>query len=361
VVATPAQEGRKGENYAFLVACSGYRNGLPELPFSVLETAEFRDLLLRSGFPRGNVKFLADSEQPRLLPEKAKIEKELDILLDANRIGPDDTVVVILNGHGVHFHGEKISYYCPLDARVNERETLLPLEGEGGLFEKLRQCKAGRKLLLVNACRNDPALERSLAARKVQIDTETPAEVPEGIAALFSCRPNQKSFYYDPERKESRGRKRSLFFHHLIEAWKGTYATGDKVTLEDVFREVRRRTAADADELYEQKQFPDPRREYQGEWIIRSDARVARTLDPDRAWMTGLPPEGTALELPGHTSKICSMQFVNNDRWLVVCTRGDGGTHTTPEDQNTIRPELVLWDLAGKKVLRRWTIHAGVC
>jgi hypothetical protein len=38
-------------------------------------------------------------------------------------------------------------------------------------------------------------------------------QVPEGVAALYSCKSGQKS-YYDPADSKSKGRERSRFFHH---------------------------------------------------------------------------------------------------------------------------------------------------
>ena len=63
-----------------------------------------------------------------------------------------------------------------------------------------------------------------MAARKVDLfDAKHKYESPTGIAALFSCQPGQFSYYY-PDEKATKGRQRSLFFHHLIEGWQGKYS-----------------------------------------------------------------------------------------------------------------------------------------
>src|SRR5262249_22980586 len=55
---------------------------------------------------------------------------------------------------------------------------------------------------------------------------------------------------------------------HVIEAWQGSYSGGKKVTIEHLFREVHKRTASDADDLFGQDQQPHARREYEGEWVV---------------------------------------------------------------------------------------------
>src|SRR5262249_34533493 len=172
-----------------------------------------------------------------------------------------------LNGHGLHFKGDKVGYFVPVDGESEDRTTLVAMDGKGGLFERLQKCKAGRKLLLVNACRNDPTDGKAFAAEKARLDDEDRAEVPEGIAALYSCKPGQKSYQY-PGTARKGSPNRSLFYHHAIEAWQGRYSGGKAVTVEHLFQEVRSRTTDDADDLFAKQQHPQARRLYKGEWVL---------------------------------------------------------------------------------------------
>jgi formylglycine-generating enzyme required for sulfatase activity len=266
----PAQTGKaKGTQYAFLVACSGYnKNHLPPLPYTIKELEEFREVLIASGYDADNIKFLHDrtDDPARYLPEKDKILKELTRLLE--RVGEADSVVVAFSGHGIHFQGDKSGYFCALNARLDDKKTLVPMDE---VFEKLKGCAAGRKLLLKNACRNDPAVEASLAARKVNLDNRSADEVPRGIAALYSCKPGQKSYYYREDDQRTKGRQRSLFFHHVIEAWKGQYGGGEGgLTVDELCRLVKAKTAADADKFFDESQTPVDYRKYEGscEWVL---------------------------------------------------------------------------------------------
>jgi tetratricopeptide (TPR) repeat protein len=270
--APAAAQPKQGTNYAFLVACSEYREGqFKRLPYAYPETEDFRQALLATGFDDKNVVFLHNkrTEQAgRFLPLRDNILHELDLL--AARLTKDDTLVVLLNGHGLHFKGDKASYFCPSNVNLDKKETLLPLDGDGGVYALLQKCKAGRKLLLVNACRNDPD-PLNQAAAKDSFDNEAKETLPEGVAALFSCSPGQKCYYYPPSAKI----ERSLFMNHLIEAWRGMYAEGESVTLEDVFKDVKGKAAADAAKLFGEKQLAVIDRQYTGEWVVGA-SRVSR-------------------------------------------------------------------------------------
>ena len=265
------QAGGEGTRYAFLVACSDYdEDHLKKLPFTVKEMAEFRDVLLATGVAPNNIKFLRDGAQDfRFIPTKAHIEKELELLL--NRVKANDTVLVVLNGHGLQFKGDKSGFFCPLGAEVLKRETMLPMDA---VFAQLQGCKAKRKLLIINACRNDPLSETSQAAKKVTL-VDSYEEVPEGIAALYACQQTERSYYYDPKHPKTSGRARSIFMHHLIEAWQGKYTAGGKVTLEEVIRHVTQKTVDDADVFRGQKQTPTVMRAYQGEWVLAKAVKAA--------------------------------------------------------------------------------------
>ena len=54
-----------------------------------------------------------------------KIRSELKLLLQ-NRT-KEDTVLIAFAGHGVQFQNDEESYFCPADARLAERSTLVSL------------------------------------------------------------------------------------------------------------------------------------------------------------------------------------------------------------------------------------------
>ncbi len=252
----------RGEKYAFLVVCSKYNSTqLRDLPYTNEEMEDFRKALLKSGFAANQIVMLHDKGERERVPEKAKIEKQFRLLL--NGLQPSDTVIVAINGHGVHFKGDKVGYLCPLDADLKDKKSLVSMEF---FYDLLKRSKAKQKLMIVQACQNDPFVSNDFAAEKLEF-TEKSDEVPEGIAAIFSCMEGQKS-YYDPDRK------RGLFFDHVIRTWNGEYLAEreTKLDIEEFFRQVRMRTKADALQFRGGvEQVPEVRREYKGEWILAAE------------------------------------------------------------------------------------------
>src|SRR5205807_2664632 len=118
-------------------------------------------------------------------------------------------------GHGVQFKGDKKHYFCPRDAELDDRNTLLPLEE---VYRELEECKARRKLLLVDACRKDPRSSLARSSRPVEelesVTRPQTAAVPEGVVAFFSCQAGQES-YEHPKLEHG------VFFHHVLAGWRG--------------------------------------------------------------------------------------------------------------------------------------------
>jgi hypothetical protein len=311
LAALQTQPAERGTRYAFLVGCSKYRKSeFRTLPYTGDDLRGYREALLATGFEADHIVLMHDdAKEPRYLPEKAKIWNELDLLLEGMR--PEDTLVVALSGHGLQFKGDPVSYFVPLDGRIAEKATLLSLDGPGGLYARLRVCQAKKKLLIVNACRNDPTADLAFAVKKAELADEDRDEVPEGIAAIYSCRAGQKSFY-DPDRK------RSLFFDHVTRAWKGEYAKGGPVTLEQFFDQVTVRTKTDANKLYGEKQVPQVKRDYKGQWVVAAVPTPAVPPAAPRLLFTAFDPGSQAFFQEVKTKTTLAWKFTGQDVKLVL-------------------------------------------
>jgi uncharacterized caspase-like protein len=117
----------------------------------------------------------------------------------------------------VQFAGDATPYFCPADARLADKATLLALSG---VYRELERCPARVKLLLVDACRNDPLADHSRARATVRLESSTRpavAEPPAGVVALFSCSQGERAFEHDEL-------KHGVFFHYVIEALRGQAA-----------------------------------------------------------------------------------------------------------------------------------------
>jgi sulfatase modifying factor 1 len=81
---------------------------------------------------------------------------------------PGDTVVIALSGHGVEFKGDGDFYFCPSEAKVSSRDSLVLMSR---LMREIGGCRAGRKLLLSDACRDELPPEAAGKPVAVGIDS----------------------------------------------------------------------------------------------------------------------------------------------------------------------------------------------
>jgi tetratricopeptide (TPR) repeat protein len=263
--------------YAFLVGVGDYdAKELRPLKYTQNDIREFYQAIVESGFSQDNVVLMHDEAKRRYQPEAKKIREELALLLA--RLEKDDTIIVALAGHGVQFKGEKTAYFCPVDAQLKDRQTLLSLDT---VYRQLQKCKAGRKLLLVDACRNDPQSKVSRSRAEVELETLTRLQkepVPRGIVALFSCSAGEESFEH-PELKHG------LFFYNVLQAWKGEADGGDgTLTLDDLVAYVKKETRKYAQLKLRAIQTPEVKGEY-GIWVLKKIDLGMRLLKEGKAIM----------------------------------------------------------------------------
>ncbi len=267
-----------GDYYALLVGVQDYDGKvLSKLRFARGDMLEFADLLKKNGVRESNIVVMHDDVRNlksfRHQPEADKIRRQLDLLLTG--LGPNDSVIVAFSGHGVQREGEIENYFCPLGADI--RELLKPAKDRTSLvslseiYDRLGKCRAGRKLLLVDACRDQPLTEdlipKTAGNRKVidlnQVAAFSRQASPagKGIVALFSCAPGQQSF-------EDGGLKHGVFFHHVMKAWQKKTAGADgRLDLLELAMTARSETSAYARQL-NRAQTPQLRGDITGQWLL---------------------------------------------------------------------------------------------
>src|SRR5262249_5934947 len=147
--------------------------------YSSRDASELADVLREAGYKK--VVLLCDREGRKpsdpLWPTKANISRELDALLP--NIQKGDVLILAFAGHGIQPDGSD-SYFVPIDGdpATGRENTLISLTA---LYTQLSKSRQGAKLLLVDACRDDPKVaSRSATSNK-------PAHPASGVAALFSC------------------------------------------------------------------------------------------------------------------------------------------------------------------------------
>jgi hypothetical protein len=252
-----------GKKYALLVGVGDYasgkfaplrftRNDVEELAVTLRDKAGFSSVRVLST-PRGTAR---TEDAPNLKNIKAEVKTLL------SRKSRDDTILIGLAGHGLQRVVKRAgrdkpeSFFCPADAQLNDPESLLSL---GELFGQLDECGAGVRLLLVDACREEPDSGRNL-------DLNTLPRLPRGTAVLFSCRPGERAFETDklPGAKKGHG----VFFHYVLEGLRGAAKNRDgEVTWDDLSIYVRRQVSRQVPLVIREgaRQTPHEIRDLEGE------------------------------------------------------------------------------------------------
>jgi tetratricopeptide (TPR) repeat protein len=259
----------RGDTYAFLVGVSEYekKDELKALRFASDDMIAFAGVLRNGGIAAKNIVVMHDRQSnPRFKPSARRILREFHLLLAT--LEPEDNLIVALAGHGVEIGSAGDSFFLPADADLKDPATLISIKT---FKEEMEQSQAGRKLLLVDACRNDPEADN---ARGLGVTVKPPRRMsedplPKGLAALFSCNSEQRSFE-DPVLRHG------IFFHQVIEAWKGA-ADQDRdgrITLEELEGFVRRETKTHARDALSAVQTPVFRgdREAARGWVVATTA-----------------------------------------------------------------------------------------
>ena len=271
-----AQE-KEVRKYAVLVGVRDYdRNQLRSLPYPENDVQELAEVLKSSGFRR--VELLtqtAGAKQSRYLPMAKMIREALKGMLEDRSAG--DLVLVAFAGHGVQFKGEKEHYFCPMDAVLTDKSSLISLTE---VYQQLAESKAGAKLLLVDACRNDPLSGNSRDGGDVRLDSVTRPQLPDppgGVAALFSCSAGQKAF-------EDESLKHGVFFHHVLLGLKGDakLKNRDTVTWDGLVAYVKVEVPDTVKDLFGNsiRQIPEHKGELRGQVTIIGTATASVPVRP---------------------------------------------------------------------------------
>ncbi len=188
-----------GRKYALVVGVCFYKPGqLKSLKFPTADARSMEAALKHLGFDV--VTMTHDAQDPHLVPRTpTSILKAVQRL--AKNKQPEDKLIVYLSGHGVQLkndpvddEGRKETYFCPAMTDLGKPQTLLPLSQ---VYAELIQSQAVHKVLLIDACRSDVG-PSSRGENPAQIEKPTRGlkrpRVPDGLAVLFSCHPDQASY-----------------------------------------------------------------------------------------------------------------------------------------------------------------------
>ena len=212
--------------WAILIGVDDYAQ-LNDLQFCGADQTALREQLIAAGFPDQQIFLLHDkAEDKKYQPFKANIEKQLALVLGLVEKG--DTVIVAFSGHGVQ--SGNTPFLCPTEAVLDDPASMVSLDW---VYEQLQDCPATLRLLLVDACRNDPRLGSprsttpSDATKQLARSLEKPP--PEGILLLTSCSAGEISM-------EEKAFGHGVFMHYLLEGLQGAADADEngRVSLEEL-------------------------------------------------------------------------------------------------------------------------------
>jgi len=246
-----AQAGR-GKKYAVIVGVKDYDpEELSPLRFTARDAEALAGQLTRLQF---DVSLMTGAAtRPQLKPNSAdKIERVLKNR--AAGLTADDTLIFAFMGHGVQFASDKAGsnqkdevqelYFCPEDAKLGDRNTLLSMDK---VYDALGGSQAGRKLLLVDACRNDPQPLGKRRGKETELEPVGRAirTVPKGMLAIFSCSESESSREY-PDLDMGYGQGHGVFTYHVLKYLHGdaneTFYPQQQLTVTDLAHYVGRET-----------------------------------------------------------------------------------------------------------------------
>jgi serine/threonine protein kinase/tetratricopeptide (TPR) repeat protein len=172
VVKTPDREGRR---FALLVGARDPASRLPEYAYADTDVDALAGILPHAGYKPADLTVLKSEGTGAIVRQQLHS-------LAANKVAAD-TVLVVLVGNGVQ-NGADGASFVPVGSDPAARSSILPIRE---VYDELKGCAAGVKLLIVDACRTAPGIGAGITAASA-------GPPPSGVTALFACMAGQQSY-----------------------------------------------------------------------------------------------------------------------------------------------------------------------
>ena len=267
VIQTSDLVAQSQKKIAFLVGVNDYfKKDLRDLQFAENDVTAVAAELKRLGFETTVLTGRGATRE--------KIQTGLANFIDrASKLESDDIVFAMFSGHGQELQSviekrvpandqmtvvkrvETIPYFCARDAIPYDRDShLLRGKSEQEIAEEFKlisinrligdlnkKSNSLRNVLVVDACRNDPAKG---GGKSANISGGTVRELPEGLSILFSARSGQQSW----ESSDTKI-KHGVMSHFLLEGLRGGAADENEITWSDLTSYVLKRVERNAGKL----------------------------------------------------------------------------------------------------------------
>ena len=209
-----------GVGIALIVGISNY-DILGPLSNCREDAEAIHDILMARGYAPERVVLLTDdAKTPENRPTYTSIKRRIKQVCDFST--PKDSLVIYFAGHGTSIDGE--GYLIPQDGDEKDRENSISLTK---LQQQMQNSKAGRKLLVLDACHSGSAT-RGVSGIAPSLKTA-------GVHVMASCAENELS-HPDPDSKHG------IFTRYLLEGVDGKADTdkNGSVTQKELFEYVQK-------------------------------------------------------------------------------------------------------------------------
>lgn len=257
-IAAPEAE-LTSDKFAIVVGIDRYSrfSGLSSLNYAVADAVALADVLEADGYQVLR-RFDSDASRQFILDSIATVA-EMAALSDK----PDSTLLFSFSGHGFAADGE--NYLVTQDASRDELfDTGLSLSE---LQKALRETGIGRRMMFIDACRNDPHVDaRSAGSESFVADNRG-----EGEAILFSTRAGEFSY-------ESSELGQGVFSYFLVKGLSGEAANDGSVSLHGIKSYVERQVRFWTGKHIGKVQTPYVSGEYTGSFPLVSKVVVPQPV-----------------------------------------------------------------------------------
>ncbi len=232
------------ETHAVLIGIDKYDNpDITSLRYTVNDVKAFHDLLVDpayGGAGRDNVVLMVPEGERALRPTRAGIL--VQIKKAALRTQPDDTLILYFAGHGMETPEGRFLLGVDADPLLLS-DTAVPVDR---LPVILADVRAAKILVIVDACRNDPAAGRAQADNPLGESFERGlrprvlapggATGPRQVATWLACGVGQRAWEFSEH-------EHGVFSYFLLEGLKGGAAADGAVGLTNLSDHVAKQVA----------------------------------------------------------------------------------------------------------------------
>ena len=231
----------QSKKIAVLIGVNDYQN-MRKLRYAKNDVNAVREQLYKIGFEQENVFRLVCGEATAELPTKENILSTIRHAVELAREG--DMLLIAMAGHGIEANDGQ-SRFCSVETQPdNLLTTTVPINE---IFEAVGNCKASFKLMMIDACRDDPFRGRAAFGAKTIDTIDNP---PKGALLLQSCAKGEMSLEDDDV-------KQGIFSYYIAEGLSGKAANKEgQVTLLGLADYVIDKTRRRAFELETRRQVP---------------------------------------------------------------------------------------------------------